>query len=133
MFGPLREASAAPDAPVLGIDPGLSRCGYGAVQGTGAHCRAVACGVLRTDPADDLPVRLAALAVELEALVADRTVGQRPLGLALVLALIAGGALSLLGFLIELGVRVDIGPALATGHSPLGRAVLALALDGIPR
>jgi crossover junction endodeoxyribonuclease RuvC len=56
---------------VLGIDPGLSRCGYGAVRGSGAHCEAVACGVLRTDPAHELPVRLAALARELEALVAE--------------------------------------------------------------
>ena len=59
------------DAPVLGIDPGLSRCGYGAVRGTGAHCEAVVCGVLRTDPSDELPVRLAALAAELETLVRD--------------------------------------------------------------
>ena len=54
-----------PDRPVLGIDPGLSRCGYGAVRGTGSHCEAVACGVLRTDKDDDLPVRLAALSREL--------------------------------------------------------------------
>jgi len=57
--------------PVLGIDPGLSRCGYGAVRGSGATCEAVACGVLRTDPSDDLPVRLAALAAGLEGLVAE--------------------------------------------------------------
>jgi crossover junction endodeoxyribonuclease RuvC len=62
------DAAGQTPGPVLGIDPGLSRCGYGAVRGTGAHCEAVVCGVLRTDPADDLPIRLAALARELEAL-----------------------------------------------------------------
>jgi crossover junction endodeoxyribonuclease RuvC len=54
-----------PGGPVLGIDPGLSRCGYGAVTRRGGDVRAVACGVLRTPPADPLPVRLASLAEEL--------------------------------------------------------------------
>jgi crossover junction endodeoxyribonuclease RuvC len=53
---------------VLGIDPGLSRCGYGAVAGDGPAAEAVAYGVIRTDPGDALPERLAALARELEAL-----------------------------------------------------------------
>ena len=40
---------------VLGIDPGLSRCGYGVVERIGAvDPRAVAAGVLRTDPARDV-------------------------------------------------------------------------------
>jgi crossover junction endodeoxyribonuclease RuvC len=60
-----------PAGPVLGIDPGLSTCGYGAVTGRGADCRAVAYGVIRTTPDADLPVRLARLQVELEDLVAD--------------------------------------------------------------
>ncbi len=60
-----------PDGPVLGIDPGLSRCGYGAVLATGGSGRAVAFGVLRTAPADPLPERLAQLARDLEALVAE--------------------------------------------------------------
>jgi crossover junction endodeoxyribonuclease RuvC len=55
-------------APILGIDPGLSRCGYGAVVREGPTMRAVAAGVLRTDPQWPLPQRLAALADELEAL-----------------------------------------------------------------
>ena len=47
---------------VLGIDPGLTRCGYGVVERLSARRnRAVAAGVLRTDPADDIPVRLAEL------------------------------------------------------------------------
>jgi crossover junction endodeoxyribonuclease RuvC len=69
MFGPSTGPEA--DGPVLGIDPGLSRCGYGAVRGSGAQCEAVACGVLRTDPGDVLPVRLATLAGALDALVRD--------------------------------------------------------------
>ena len=56
---------------VLGIDPGLSRCGYGAVVADGASLTAVACGVIRTPPGDPLPDRLAALHVELEALLAE--------------------------------------------------------------
>ena len=41
---------------VLGIDPGLSRCGYGLVEprrGRGA-LRAAAAGVIETDPATPL-------------------------------------------------------------------------------
>jgi crossover junction endodeoxyribonuclease RuvC len=57
--------------PVLGIDPGLSRCGYGAVVATGGRARAVSCGVLRTAPSDPLPNRLADLEDELADLVAE--------------------------------------------------------------
>jgi len=54
---------------VLGIDPGVSRCGYGVVRRDGAAFRAVAYGVLRTPTTDELPVRLASLSRELEALI----------------------------------------------------------------
>ncbi len=54
---------------VLGIDPGLSRCGYGAVVRDGRRTRAVAVGVIRTDPGEVVPRRLAALQVELRRLV----------------------------------------------------------------
>lgn len=60
-----------PQGPVLGIDPGLSCCGYGAVAGRGADAVAVSFGVIRTDPALPLPERLAMLASELDILVAD--------------------------------------------------------------
>ena len=61
-----------PDGPVLGIDPGLSRCGYGAVRrSTGAELVAVAYGVLRTEPDDPLAERLATLEADLEALIAE--------------------------------------------------------------
>ena len=54
---------------VLGIDPGLSRCGYGVVEQLGrGRSRAVAAGVLRTDPAADVPRRLADLQADLRSL-----------------------------------------------------------------
>jgi crossover junction endodeoxyribonuclease RuvC len=56
---------------VLGIDPGVSRCGYGCVERSGGGLRAVAGGVITTSPEDRLPVRLAQLAVELESLMAE--------------------------------------------------------------
>ena len=56
---------------VLGIDPGISRCGYGCVEADGRGGRAVAVGVLTTAPADPLPQRLALLGTELEALIAE--------------------------------------------------------------
>ena len=59
------------DRAVLGIDPGLSRCGYGAIRRAGARVDVVAYGVLRTDPQAPLPERLAALEADLEALVAE--------------------------------------------------------------
>jgi crossover junction endodeoxyribonuclease RuvC len=59
------------EACVLGIDPGVSRCGYGVVQRGGGGFRAVAYGVLRTPTTDALPVRLASLWVEIEALIAE--------------------------------------------------------------
>ncbi|MBX3313529.1 MAG: crossover junction endodeoxyribonuclease RuvC [Actinobacteria bacterium] len=56
---------------VLGIDPGLSRCGYGAVRRTGSGPRAQAIGVIRTAPSDDLPLRLHELQGELRSLLAE--------------------------------------------------------------
>jgi crossover junction endodeoxyribonuclease RuvC len=59
---------------VLGIDPGLSRCGYGCVEATaagGRDARAVAIGVIRTPIDAPIPHRLAELQRELRALIAD--------------------------------------------------------------
>jgi crossover junction endodeoxyribonuclease RuvC len=56
---------------VLGIDPGLSRCGYACVEGTRAGPRCTALGVLRTDPAVPLPLRLAELQAELRVLLRE--------------------------------------------------------------
>ena len=57
--------------PVLGIDPGISRCGYGVVTGGGSAFTALSYGVIRTSPEDPLPQRLAALEAELESLLAE--------------------------------------------------------------
>jgi crossover junction endodeoxyribonuclease RuvC len=57
---------------VLGIDPGLTRCGYAVVDGRGpGAAHAVSLGVIRTPPSDALPQRLAALRLELVALLAE--------------------------------------------------------------
>jgi crossover junction endodeoxyribonuclease RuvC len=59
---------------VLGIDPGVSRCGYGCVAGApGAGLRAQAVGVITTCKDDPLPERLALLQHELQALIAELT------------------------------------------------------------
>jgi crossover junction endodeoxyribonuclease RuvC len=58
--------------PVLGIDPGVSRCGYGAVaRGEGGTLVAEAFGVIRTEPEAGLPERLAVLQRELDALMGE--------------------------------------------------------------
>ena len=62
---------AGGDQVVLGIDPGVSRCGYGVVRRDGSHHRAVAYGVIRTPPRQELPLRLAALLHELDALIEE--------------------------------------------------------------
>ena len=56
---------------VLGVDPGLSRCGYCCLEVDGSRSRPVALGVLRTPPTDDVPRRLADLQADVEALVAE--------------------------------------------------------------
>ena len=56
---------------MLGIDPGLSRCGYGAVRTAGDGPKAVAVGVLTTPPTAPLPTRLAELQRELRALLVE--------------------------------------------------------------
>jgi crossover junction endodeoxyribonuclease RuvC len=56
---------------VLGIDPGLSRCGYGVVERVGRRQKAVAAGVMRTDPNLPVPLRLAALRDDARALLAE--------------------------------------------------------------
>lgn len=51
---------------MLGIDPGLTRCGFAVVDGRGpGAAQAVSLGVIRTPASDELPYRLAALRSEL--------------------------------------------------------------------
>ncbi len=57
---------------VLGIDPGLSRCGYGLVaKGEDGALEARAAGVVETDPEAPLAERLLVLHTELRALVGE--------------------------------------------------------------
>ncbi len=67
MFGPAE--AAGNEQLVLGIDPGVSRCGYGVVRRDGSRFRAVAYGVIRTPPREELPTRLGTLLHELDALI----------------------------------------------------------------
>lgn len=53
---------------VLGVDPGLTRCGLGVVDGSaGRALTMVEVGVVRTSPTLDTPQRLLALQSEIEA------------------------------------------------------------------
>jgi crossover junction endodeoxyribonuclease RuvC len=56
---------------VLGIDPGLSRCGYCVLDGRSRQARAVAMGVMRTTPDDAVWDRLAMLQSDVRGLMAD--------------------------------------------------------------
>lgn len=55
---------------VLGIDPGLTRTGYGLVR-RGRGLEAVAAGVIRTDPAQPMAARLLELERDLAAVIAE--------------------------------------------------------------
>jgi len=57
---------------VLGIDPGLTRCGYGCLEWSGPNrVRAVAAGVIRTEHTEELPKRLATMQREITELIAQ--------------------------------------------------------------
>jgi crossover junction endodeoxyribonuclease RuvC len=57
---------------VLGVDPGLTRCGLGVVDGVpGRPPGLVAAGVVRTPAGDDIAARLLALEVEIDSWLAD--------------------------------------------------------------
>ena len=63
---PARHAPRPP-ARVLGVDPGLTRCGLGVVEGVpGRPPRLVAVGVVRTAADDDIAARLLAIEEEIE-------------------------------------------------------------------
>jgi crossover junction endodeoxyribonuclease RuvC len=52
---------------VLGVDPGLTRCGIGVVEGVPGRVRLVDVGVVRTPATDELGARLVALETAFEA------------------------------------------------------------------
>ncbi|HLX78038.1 MAG TPA: crossover junction endodeoxyribonuclease RuvC [Acidimicrobiales bacterium] len=56
---------------VLGVDPGLSRCGFGVVAEKDGIQRAVVAGVITTDRALPVPERLAELRSELSCLIEE--------------------------------------------------------------
>jgi crossover junction endodeoxyribonuclease RuvC len=57
---------------VLGVDPGLTRCGIGVIEGeTGKTLTLVATDVIRTDSGDDIATRLLALEQRIEQWLTD--------------------------------------------------------------
>ncbi len=100
-----------PAGPVLGVDPGLSRCGYGVVRRRPGGLEATACGVVRTDPDAPLPERLATLEADLTSFVADT----RP------------SAVAVERVLFQTNVRTAISVGQASGI-----ALLVAARAGIP-
>lgn len=57
---------------VLGVDPGLTRCGLGVVEGLpGRRLRMVAVGVVRTPPQDEPHERLLSVQTEIDQWIAD--------------------------------------------------------------
>lgn len=56
---------------VLGIDPGLTRTGYGIIEKSGATEKAVVAGVIRTEPSQPLGQRFVELAQDLREIVEE--------------------------------------------------------------
>ena len=64
----------SPALRVLGIDPGLTRCGFAVVDGRGpGAAAAISLGVIRTPASDELPYRLASLRTEIVSLIEEFT------------------------------------------------------------
>src|SRR3954447_368955 len=58
---------------ILGLDPGLGTTGWGLIEVDGNRLAHIANGQIKTDPLTPLPQRLARLAEQLEALIADHS------------------------------------------------------------
>ena len=72
MFANSVDASSGVTSRVLGIDPGLTRCGFAVIDGRGpGSAIAVSMGVIRTPASDPLPKRLGTLRTEFTALIAE--------------------------------------------------------------
>lgn len=56
---------------VLGIDPGLTRTGYGIIESVAGKDRAVTAGVIRTDPGATTAMRLVELQRDIEGVLSD--------------------------------------------------------------
>lgn len=62
---------------ILGIDPGLTRCGYAVIEpGSAGRAKAVAIGVIKTPPSSPLAQRLAELHAEMALLLDEHRPGQ---------------------------------------------------------
>jgi crossover junction endodeoxyribonuclease RuvC len=97
---------------VLGVDPGLTRCGIGVVDGMpGKPLLVVDQGVLRTDAGDDIAARLLSLERQLETWLT----AQRP------------DAVAVERVFSQLNVRTVMGTAQAAGV-----AILCAARRGLP-
>ena len=70
---------------ILGLDPGLSRMGWGAIDVSGTRLVHVGHGVLRSDTKSELGLRLLGLHVQLCAVIAEH----RPLAIAVEQAFVA--------------------------------------------
>ncbi len=72
MFANSVDAVRGVTSRVLGIDPGLTRCGFAVIDGRGPNAAtAVSMGVIRTSASDPLPQRLGELRTEFTALIAE--------------------------------------------------------------
>jgi crossover junction endodeoxyribonuclease RuvC len=101
---------------VLGIDPGLTRCGFGLVEGSfegPESFRAVRAGVVETDPDLEVERRLSQILVELrtlldetrpDAVVVERVFYQRNAKTAIPVAQASGVAVALAGA-VDIPVR----------------------------
>ena len=69
MFAPKSDTNTGSGSVVLGVDPGLTRCGYAAIEvGTTRVPTLLKLGVVSTDVSADLPDRLATLQADFEIL-----------------------------------------------------------------
>jgi crossover junction endodeoxyribonuclease RuvC len=96
---------------ILGVDPGTLITGFGLISVTGGRVRTVACGAIRTRPADPMPERLHCIFSELQKVI----LRHKPDELAIETAFYGKNAQS----------------ALKLGHAR-GVAMLAAVLRGIP-
>jgi crossover junction endodeoxyribonuclease RuvC len=72
MFGQVLSPGVREPVVVLGVDPGLTRCGYAVLRmNSGQDITALAIGVLRTPAKSPLPQRLAEIHAEMEDLLAQ--------------------------------------------------------------
>jgi len=96
---------------VLGVDPGLTRCGYAAISRSGTVVSASTLGVLTTPPALGVPERLRMLAADLDELLDE----------------VAPAALAMEQVFFQANVRTAVAVAQASAV-----AMLAAAARGIP-